>query len=438
MLKKQQLSLKTQALAFAITLGTLPVFGCGIIAYQLANRSFTEKITNNQEATATTLQDKMNLFMHDRFRDIQIMANLNIFTDPELRATVTAQQKSAALNRMKEKYGIYDSIGVFDLKGNVIAQTEGKPLGNHLNRTYIQAAKAANGPVLSQPAVSTSSGIFAVYAASTINDPATGQPIGFIRARMPVEFLEEAIQNYRVENTEYYLINALGEVFVGPQGVYATQVQSSGAEVTDSQNEYTAVQAENIFSNFNQLRSANELATSLSTNQATNNQQMLAYAPPQQVEGLPPLDWSAIIATDSKAVFAPQRQLLQAILLGTGLTALVTTTMALLLARRATKTIKGITTAVASSANEIAATVDQQERTVAQQASSVNETTTTMDELGAASRQAAEQAEASSNGAQKAIELVNQGGKAVEETREAMLNLKEQVTVIAEQIMNLS
>ncbi len=73
-----------------------------------------------------------------------------------------------------------------------------------------------------------------------------------------------------------------------------------------------------------------------------------------------------------------------------------------------------------------------------QQASSVNETTTTMDELGAASRQAAEQAEASSAGAQKALNLVEEGTQAVQQTQEGMAMLKEQVRAIAEQIMRLS
>lgn len=93
---------------------------------------------------------------------------------------------------------------------------------------------------------------------------------------------------------------------------------------------------------------------------------------------------------------------------------------------------------IASSSNEIATTVEQQERTVAQQASSVNETTTTMEEMGASSRQAAEQAEASSLGARQALTLAENGTKAVQETMEAMGALNEQVRAIAEQIINLS
>ncbi|MEG4861751.1 CHASE3 domain-containing protein, partial [Microcoleus sp. K1-B1] len=56
--------------------------------------------------------------------------------------------------------------------------------------------------------------------------------------------------------------------------------------------------------------------------------------------------------------------------------------------------INEVANTIASSSTEIAATVEQQERTAAQQSSSVNQTTITMDELGAASQQSAQQAQA--------------------------------------------
>ncbi len=94
--------------------------------------------------------------------------------------------------------------------------------------------------------------------------------------------------------------------------------------------------------------------------------------------------------------------------------------------------------AIAASTTEIATTVEQQERTANQQAASVNETTTTMDELGASSRQSAEQAEASVTGARQALNLADNGTKAVDRTLVGMDTLKSKVGAIAEQIMRLS
>jgi methyl-accepting chemotaxis protein len=93
---------------------------------------------------------------------------------------------------------------------------------------------------------------------------------------------------------------------------------------------------------------------------------------------------------------------------------------------------------IASSASEIAASVEQQERTSSQQAASVSETTTTMDELGASSRQSAEQAEAAAAGAQQALNLAEGGTRAVERSLDGMTALREKVDAIADQILRLS
>lgn len=93
---------------------------------------------------------------------------------------------------------------------------------------------------------------------------------------------------------------------------------------------------------------------------------------------------------------------------------------------------------IAASTTEIATTIEQQERTANQQAASVNETTTTMDELGASSRQSAEQAEAAAAGARQALTLASSGTQAVGRTMDGMENLRLKVGAIADQIMRLS
>lgn len=112
--------------------------------------------------------------------------------------------------------------------------------------------------------------------------------------------------------------------------------------------------------------------------------------------------------------------------------------LTLLVSNNITKPVLSSVTKIASSSNEIAATVEQQERTVSQQAASVTETTTTMDELGAASRQASEQAEASAAAARQALNLAENGTKSVQSTMTGIENLKDKVRAIAEQIMRLS
>ncbi len=390
----QKLSLRVKATAAAVAIGTIPLLAIGGIAYYFANQSVTKQINETGKSSVTDLQDKVHLFMRDRFADIQVMASLDIFTDPKLRTSTTIQDKTEALTRFQEASGIYNSIGLFDLKGDVIAQTPGKPLGNHLNRTYVREALKVNGPVLSQPAVSTSSGIFSVYAASVVKDQVTGQTIGFIRARMPVAVLEDALKNYEGEGKQYFLINADGEVFIGPEGAYVTSTQSSGAEATAGKKTYQAVDSVSIFPEIEQLRSLDRVAASLARNARTNKKQLLVYAPPSQLQGLPDLSWRAVIATDTAVAFAPQRQLFLALATGTGITALLVAAIAINLTERTTRPILAAAGAAAKiGRGELDIRLEVQgEDELAQLGSNINDMATQLETLVQEQALSAEQA----------------------------------------------
>jgi methyl-accepting chemotaxis protein len=109
-----------------------------------------------------------------------------------------------------------------------------------------------------------------------------------------------------------------------------------------------------------------------------------------------------------------------------------------MIVQRVAKTLTSSTTAVASTSTQIASAVEQQERYLAEQAASVNETTTTIEELGASSRQAAEQADASAAGAQQAISISGDGSKIVSRTMVGISDLRNKVEAIADKIMQLS
>lgn len=137
-------------------------------------------------------------------------------------------------------------------------------------------------------------------------------------------------------------------------------------------------------------------------------------------------------------VTASLRQLSTTVFLGNLLSSILAIALAWWIASAIAKTINRTINQVASSSKNIAGTVEQQERTVNQQAAAVSQTTITVDELGASSQQSAEQAEASAAGARQALNLAEGGTKSVQQTMEGMTTLKEQVGVIAEQILHLS
>jgi methyl-accepting chemotaxis protein len=111
---------------------------------------------------------------------------------------------------------------------------------------------------------------------------------------------------------------------------------------------------------------------------------------------------------------------------------------ALAIASGIAKTLKEAASQVTDSSSLIANTVKQQERIVVEQADSVNQTSSTIDQLGLVSLQSAIQAEASAEGAQKALNIAEDGAKAIGQTMETMANLKERVQAIAQQIITLS
>lgn len=317
--QRQSLRFKTTVLAIAI--GTIPTLAVGWVAYYFAVDSLTQQTSNLSKTLVGDLQDQVNVFMGDRLVDIQVMASLDIFTNPQLSKQATREQQTAALGRIQAASKIYDSIAVFDIQGNVIAQTKGAALNNHLDRNYVQDALKSQGAVISQPQISPSSGVLSIYGVAPIKERSTGKMIGFIQARIPVKVLTKLLQNFTTEDSQYYLLNNQG-IFWGSTGEYALTMSSNGSSVANKSSNYQAITAQNIFPDADKLFTSNGLSTGIATNIQTNSQQLLAYAPAKTLAGLPQLNWQAIVATDTAIVYAPQRKLRLLLVLGSTLVAL--------------------------------------------------------------------------------------------------------------------
>lgn len=417
----KSLSLRNKALGFAIALGTLPVIVCGGMAYYFTNNNIMNSEIKSQESSAVSLSSKVNSFLFERYGDIQAISNLPILSNPKQTAGFTPQAKQKILNKYIDIYKVYDSIAVFDLDGNVILQSSGAPISNHKNRAYFQQVIQTGQPIISSAEKSISTGEVVIHFAAPVKDVDTGKIIAVVRSRMPVKALYDLLADFSKNGNEWHLIdNSTGKFFT------ALEENQVGRE------------AKSDFAILPQLQAENKADTAIDVDKMDGAEQLITYAPFDKLEGLPQLNWSVVIARDTKDVFATQRQLLWTLLCGTGLTALVGSGLAVLLANRMTKLVQHIAGEIASSSTEIAATVEQQERTVSLQASSVSQTTTTMDELDASSRQSAEQAEASASGARQALALSENGTQAVQQTMQGMTTLKDKVGAIADQILRLS
>ena len=100
--------------------------------------------------------------------------------------------------------------------------------------------------------------------------------------------------------------------------------------------------------------------------------------------------------------------------------------------------LSNIISGVSNSSTDINIAVTQQEKITNSQAISVNETTTSMDQLGASAKQATQQAETSTVGAQQVLNLAQNGNQLVDRTLGEMAQTKDKVQAIAQQILRLS
>ncbi|HEY9821481.1 MAG TPA: methyl-accepting chemotaxis protein [Candidatus Sericytochromatia bacterium] len=325
----KRLRLTEKATALAIALGTIPVVLTGLSAYYFASQGITQQISQTKLQRSVGMEDKVKRFMRERYADIQVLAALPSLSNSKVSETISLPEKQVALDRYVEAYKVYDSIAVFDLKGNVITQSKGDPLLNHSDREYFQEVLRTNQPVISKPEISKSSGKFVIHVAAPVKEQSTGKTISVVRASMPVTAVEELIQNFGTDGDEFYLIDS-----------------STGTIFVTNQKNKVSKDALVVFPDLPKLRTANKQIASVITDQTDNDQDLFAYTKFGKLEGLPDLKWEAAIGISTNLAFAQQRQLLLILTLGTGLTALVVSAIAAYLVKRATRPVLEVTEAV--------------------------------------------------------------------------------------------
>ena len=298
----QTKSIRTKATIIAAIIGILPTASLGILGYSIASKSLSEQIGITRQTVALDLQNEINLFLNERFKDIQLIADLEILANPALGISRTKQKN--ALERTLAVKDVYNSIGFFDLQGNVLAQTGTKPLGNHSDRSYFQQALALDRAIISQPKISTSSGIYSIYVAAPVKDQATNQTLGVVRARIPISTLENLLKEFTVSGDDYYLIDDTGTIFLSSAGDYVVSTKSNN-EVSA---EYQTVKVSEVFPSIDPLLASESASMSENAfNQKTNSSQFIAFAPAKPNSNS--LSWQVITSIERAEVLTPLRSL---------------------------------------------------------------------------------------------------------------------------------
>jgi twitching motility protein PilJ/methyl-accepting chemotaxis protein PixJ len=321
----QAQSLRNKATALAIALGTVPVLLTGVTSYYFANQQITQQISDYKISRAVGAEDKVKRFMRERYGDIQGMSRRNFLTNPTVAKTIPLAEKEEELNQLIKDYEVYDVISVTDLQGNVILKSKSDPLPNQSDREYFQAVLKMDKPVIANavlPAVSANPDKPAINLAAPVKDSTTGKTIAIIRARMPVDSIDEVIKNFQADGDEYYLVDTSNQkIFLG----------------SDKKKEFK--EALPIFPSLPKLQAANKPTSLVFSDQLDKSEKLFAYAKFGKLEGMPDLDWQVMIATPTSIAFASQRQLLLLTTIGTIVTTVLVSAIASLIANRATRPI---------------------------------------------------------------------------------------------------
>ncbi|WP_309735786.1 methyl-accepting chemotaxis protein [Chamaesiphon sp. OTE_75_metabat_556] len=318
-----KLSLKTKVTLLATLLGLAPITAIGTLSYSQINNALRTQTTQSQKARAESIADKLNRFIFERNGDADALASQPIFADPKLSAITSVDAKAKLLDRYVDIYQVYDSIATFDLKGNPLAQSKGKALGNHLDRKYFQEVLKTGKTVISEPEISKSSGKMTVHFAAPIKDSTTGQIVAIVRTRAPIERLEAPLKDLATKSQNYHILDTRSNnIFISSNGEYAGK--SPDADIKAAQN-----------------------AQELVSHQSKGRTELLSAATLPKLEGMQQLPWVAISSIDEEAANSTLSGLLLTILLGAGVTAAITFGLATLIANRATQPIANAAKVVA-------------------------------------------------------------------------------------------
>jgi methyl-accepting chemotaxis protein PixJ len=312
-----RLSFKTKATLLAIALGLIPLAVVGTLSYLQISTALQQQIAKTQTARATSVADKLNRFIFERYGDVETLAAQPIFVDPKLAATTSTETKVKLLDQYVASYQVYDSIAIYNLKGDPIVQSSKVPkLGNHLDRSYFQEVLKTGKTVISEPDLSRTTGKMVVHFAAPIKNSVTGQLIGVIRTRTPVDRLKVPLNGFQTKTQNFQIFDLrTKKIFI-----------SSEPDLIGKSAEPEMIQAHKqggMFENHDHSGSG-ELVTASTLD---------------KIEGMPQLPWAAVAEIDKDDAYGELQGLLLTIFGGAGLTALFTVALATFFADRAAKPI---------------------------------------------------------------------------------------------------
>lgn len=325
-------SLRTKATLLALAIGTIPVALVGTTAYFTASTGIKTEILQNEEHNTQDLQDRLNFFIKQRYEDLIRLSKLDAFTNPQVRNSLTAEEKNAILKDWIDSGKIYNSIVVYNPPRRETIASAGEKflLEQVLKVDYTQAVLATDRPVIVDPRESRTQGVgFSFFAAAPVKDKSTNKTVALVRTRASMTVVNDFLYGSEAQlGREFYLTDSQGNITASSN---PKLLQKKLADIFPK------------LSSQIQKAGKQKLTTIMSEK---GQEQIFTYVPNEELRRAYGLNWSLVVARPTVVAFAPQRQLLITLLLGTVFFTALVAVIAIAIANRATRPILEATDAV--------------------------------------------------------------------------------------------
>ncbi|MDJ0716302.1 MAG: methyl-accepting chemotaxis protein [Prochloraceae cyanobacterium] len=325
-------SMRVKAISIAIAIGTIPAMGIGLLYYHFTDRmqnSLKQEIREHQIEIANYLSNKINLFAQERILRLELIASSPILADPNAIATVTSQQKQAWLNRSLEgEGGFYQSLAIFNLEGKLILESKSQSSnfipGDYKRSELLKLVREnPDEAIILQTTDSNNHPIYII--AKQIKQINSDRALGIVAGQIGAQRLQEIFQIKRANGSEqkYRMVDGNDKIVLSSQqdevGTSIGEIlKKSANKLQEQQNDPEKTEKYSI------VEEGNKIIIKIQV---------------EKPEKMAQLDWSLIVSNQIQNTFTYQAQLLNILLLGTGVVALIVASIAYYLADRATRPI---------------------------------------------------------------------------------------------------
>ncbi len=332
---------------------TIPAIALGVVAYQVGDGLLLNKVKQAQQSEAIALANVTRNFLQQQFNDVEVLQKLLVSTEmgqntllklPNSPATDKAtnplnslpiaqqrqykQQLTNRLNLYGQAYPEYNSIALFSINGELIAQSSKSKTLQTLNPNILTKVSTVDNVLFSNPVVDKD-GTY-LYAARSIKSSVSQKINMILQVEIPVKKLATDLTKANKdtnENRNFYVIDSSNKYIVSSQPVTV---------------------GEDALTNFVVLP---DLRTAQSSGlgdmvKSDLNGQLIAYAPVSNMQTYDMLTWDVLTTIDKTKAIAGNQSLLLVIGLGIAATPLLVATIAYALSRKLSSRLKDIRAAL--------------------------------------------------------------------------------------------